>query len=134
MSKRAGRNGRIYVAIASGGTATPLVNMTKWTLSGTSDRFDGTSFGDANKTYVAGLPDASGTYDGFLDSAAQDTWTASQDGVARKFYLYPDVSNDPGDYWFGTAFFDFSTEVMVNGISTAKGTWSAATSVIRVDA
>jgi hypothetical protein len=36
------------------------------------------------------------------------TYTAAVDGLARKFYLYPDVTNTPGQYFWGTIFPDFA--------------------------
>lgn len=130
MARIAGRNGRLYVAIGSGATsAEPVAFLNKWTLEGSSDRFEVTAFGDTGKTYVAGLPDARGTYGGFYDTATAQLWTAAVDGVARRFYLYPDITTTP--YWFGTAFFDMSLEGDVGGSVNISGTWSAASTVAK---
>ena len=134
MPRRAGRNGRMYVALTSGGSATPLAFQTTWSMSSKTDRYDVTAQGDGNKVYVTGLPDAQGSFAGFLDSDANDTYAASQDGQARKMYLYPDIVNDAGDYFFGTGFLDFDTTVPVNGASTVQGTWAAASLWQRVNA
>lgn len=132
MARLAARNGRLYVGLASGSAAAePVAFISKWTFAGASDTFDVTALGDANKTYVAGLPDAQGTFNGFYDDATVQTYTAASDGVARSFYLYPDTPAT-SDYWFGTAFFDFSAEGDVGGSVTISGSWKAATNVSKV--
>lgn len=129
MAKRHGRNGRLYVAIASGGSAEPIVNITDWDMDANQDTVEVTSLGDASKTFVAGLPGGSGTFAGFWDDATAQTYTAATDGVARKFYLYPDLINAATKYWFGTAFFGFKVADAVGGAVTISGNWSAATPV-----
>jgi hypothetical protein len=132
MTRRAGRNGRLYINLTSGGTAEPVAFLNSWTFNQTSERFDVTAFGDSNKTYVAGLPDASGDFAGFWDDATTQTYLAALEGVARKVYLYPDISNAPGVYWWGTAFFDFSAAGSTGGAITMNGTWSAASAIAKV--
>lgn len=132
MARRHGRNGRIFVNIASGGTAEPIAFQAKWSLDFSTDDVEVTAFGDPNKVYVAGLPDASGSFNGFWDDATAQLYTAAQDGVARKVYLYPDFTNAAGVYWFGTALFDFSIEVDVAGADTVSGSFKAASPLIKV--
>lgn len=132
MARRHGRNGRIYMALASGGTAEPLNFMAKWSLKAVTDKDDVTALGDTNHVYVAGLPDASGDFSGFYDDGTVQTYTAATDGVARKFYLYPDTTNTPGQYWFGTIFPDFSIDSAVDGAIAVSASWSAASSIIKV--
>lgn len=131
MSRIAGRNGRLYANVTSGGTAEPITFMTTWTANFASDRFEVTSYGDTQKAYVAGLPDAAGTYNGWYDDGSTQFYTAALDGVARKFYFYPSTS-DTTKYFFGTAFFDFSVEFPVDGAVPVSGSWSAASTVSKV--
>lgn len=132
MAKISGRRGRVYVGLASdSATAEPVANLSQWSLNGTSERFDATTFGDTSKTYVADLPDASGSFAGLYDTASDQLYTASQDGLARKTYLYPDT-NSTGTYWFGTAFWDFSVDVPVGGLVGISGSFAAATSFRKV--
>lgn len=91
-----------------------------------------TAFGDTNKTEVAGLPGGSGTYTGFYDTATAQMYTAALDGVARKTYFYTDIVGSPGQYWFTTAFWDFSLSVGVGEGEAISGNWSAATSLSKV--
>lgn len=129
MARIAGRNGRLYLAIASNGTAEPVAAIKSFEVNGTSERFDATAMGDGSKVYVAGLPDASGSFSGIFDYSVNPTYLASQDGVARKFYFYWDTIQDPTGYFFGTAFFDMATKFDVAGLDEVSGTWSAATSL-----
>jgi len=131
MARIHGRRGRLYVGLASDSAAAePVAHLNSWTAEFTVDRIDVTAFGDTNKTYVSGLPDASGTFGGFYDTDTAQLYTASQDGLARRFYLYPDTSD--GDYWYGTALFDFSASGSVSDAVTVSGSWSAAGPVTQV--
>src|SRR5258708_12696757 len=73
-----------------------------WTINMVVAKQDVTAFGDGNMVYVAGLPDASGDFGGFMDDATSQTYIAAVDGLARNFYLYPNATNPPNVYWFGT--------------------------------
>lgn len=126
MARIASRNARLYLAIASNGTAQPVASVKSFELNGTSDRFDATCFGDSTKTYVAGLADSSGQFAGVYDTTVNPTFSASQDGVARKWYFYPDATDNTSYFW-GTGFFDFSTKFDVGGLAEVSGTFSAAT-------
>jgi hypothetical protein len=130
MARKHGRNGRLYTNITSGGTAEPIAYLRDWSIDFSVDNVDVTSFGDTNKVYVAGLPDSSGTFAGFYDSATAQMYTAATDGVARKFYLYADTAD--AIYWFGTALFDFSVSTAVDGAVTVSGNWNAASIVSKV--
>lgn len=127
-----GRNARLYGAITSGGTATPIVFLSKIDMQNSTDRPEVTAFGDSNKTYLSGLPDDKGSYSGWQDLAGADFYTAARDGVARKFYLYPDTANAPGTYWFGTAFFDIAFSFDVSAGASTSGNWTAASDIFRV--
>jgi hypothetical protein len=131
MSRIAGRNGRIYANITSGGTPEPITYLNNWSINFATDKIEVTAFGDTGKTYVAGLPDATGDYSGFYDDGTNQFYTAAVDGVARKFYLYPSTSTN-GQYWFGTAIFDFNVDAAVDGAVQVSGSWSAATGVSKV--
>lgn len=132
MSRIHGRRGRIYIGIASDtATAEPLPFQASWSLNFVTEKAEVTAFGDSNKTYVAGLPDASGEFSGFYDDATVQTYTAATDGLARKFYLYPSTANT-GQYWFGTVLPDFSVNAAVNGPVAVSATWNAASAIAKV--
>jgi len=60
VTKLHGKNG----AISVGGVV--VANKAEWTLQRNRDYVDATTFGDPNKTYLAGLPNVQGTYAGLL--------------------------------------------------------------------
>lgn len=132
MAREHGARGRVYLGITSTGTAEAVAFQSAWTFNAVTDKQDVTALGDGNKVYVAGLPDASGTFTGFFDDATQQAYTAASDGVARKFYLYPNISQAPGTYWFGTVLPDFSAAGGVSSAVTTTSNWNAASSIIRV--
>lgn len=131
MSRLHGRNGILYMNLTSGGTAEPVAFLSQWSIDFSVDNVDVTAFGDTNKVYVAGLPDCSGSYSGFYDDATVQMYTAAQDGVARKFYLYP-TTGATGKYWFGTALFDFSVSSGVSDSVSISGNFNAASAVTKV--
>jgi hypothetical protein len=131
MPRRHGKDGRVYVALTSGGTAEPIAFLSSWSINFTTDRVDVTAFGDANKVYVAGLPDSQGDFSGFWDSDQSDLYAAAQDGIARKFYLYPSRALDSSDYYFGEALFDFSVSGGVSDAVTVSGSWAASSAISR---
>ncbi len=126
MSRIHGRNGIIYMNLASGGTAEPVTYLSSWSISFTVDKAEVTAFSDANKTYVAGLPDASG----FYDDAKVQTFTAATDGVARKMYLYMSTSN-AGQYFSGLVLPDFKVDASVSGPANISSTWAAAGPIVK---
>lgn len=130
MARVAGRSGRLYVAITSGGTAEPITYLNTWSINFATDNIEVTAMGDTHKVYVSGLPDASGSFAGFYDDATAQTYTAATDGVARKFYLYPSAATTI--YWFGTGLFDFSVSADVGGAAQISGDFAAASPVAKV--
>lgn len=134
MARRHGRNGQVYVGVTSGAAASPCAFQATWTINMVTDKQEVTAFGDGNKVYVAGLPDSSGDFSGFWDDATSQTYIAATDGAPRNFYLYPDATNDPSTYWFGTILPDFSATGGVAASVTAAATWNAASKVQRYTA
>ena len=131
MARMSAQKGALYVAIASGGSAERIAFLTQWSMSFATGRTDVTSFDDFNNVYIAGKPDASGTFQGWYDNATAQTYTAAVDGVARKFYLYPDRDVNT-QYWFGTGLFDFEVAGQYDGAVSISGSFAAATTVAKV--
>jgi hypothetical protein len=133
MARVHGRRGRLYVGIASDtAAAEPLAYLNKWSAAFSTDNVEVTANGDNNKVYVAGLPDASGSFAGFYDDVSAQTYTAGADGLARRFYLYPTTPTGVGPYWFGTALFDFTVEGEVGSAVTISGDFQAASNISKV--
>lgn len=131
MARQHGRNSRIYIAVASGGSAENIPFLNSWSLDFAVDKVEVTAFGDANKVYVSGLPDASGSFGGFYDDATAQFLTAASDGVARKMYLYPD-STDTGEYFHGEILLDFSMSSGVSEAHAISANWNASSAIVKV--
>ena len=127
-----GRRGRLYVGMGSSTSdATPVANLRSFSIDFSTDDVEVTSFGDTNKVYVSGLPDCSGSFAGFYDTAGADLYAAATDGAARRFYLYP-TNATTTTYWFGTAIFDFSVESSVDDAAKVSGNFKAASAVAKI--
>lgn len=112
-------------------TAEPVAFLNAWSISFEVEKAEVTAFGDTNKIYVSGLPDASGDFAGWYDDATVQTYTAATDGLARKFYLYPDNTSTT-KYFFGTILPDFSVESGVGDAVSISSSWNAASAVSKV--
>ena len=121
----------VYVGIASGAAASPVAYMNDWTINFTVDQPEVTAFGDLNKIYVSGLPDASGEFSGFYDDASRQLYTAARDGVARNFYLYPNTVADPNMYWFGQILPDFAISGNIGAAISVKANWKASSAILK---
>jgi len=132
VARRHGRNGRFFLNLASGGTAEPVAFVKGTEFTAATDRVDVTAFGDPNKIYVSGIPDASGSFSFWYDDATVQTYTAAVDGIARKMYWYPDFVTTPTQYWFGTILVDFNVSSAVDGAIEGTCTWSAASAITKV--
>ena len=107
--------------------------LSNWTLDQSVEQVEVTAFEDATKVYVAGKPDSSGTYSGFWDNASGQLYESAVDGLARRWYLYPDSTvGSAGPYWFGTGFFDMSVSGAVDGAVSVSGNFFAATPTAKV--
>jgi hypothetical protein len=132
MARIAGRRGRVYLALASGGTAEPVAYLNSWSINLVTDKFEVTAFEDANKVYLAGLPDSTGEFSGFYDDATVQTYTAAVDGLPRKFYLYPNTLTST-QYFHGEILPDMSINGAVSGAVQISASWSASSAIRKVN-
>jgi hypothetical protein len=128
IGRNAGRNARILFDLSGSGVATSLAYQAEWAINFSSPKIDVTAFGDPNKITVAGLPEATGTFTGFYDDTSNQTYTAAVDGLARRFYLYPNT-NLLTRYFFGTINADASFGAGVAGAVTVSAAWEAASQI-----
>lgn len=132
MARIAGRNGVVYMGIASSAASASLVAyQAAWSFNAATDKIEVTAFGDRGKTYVGGMSDQAGQFSGFYDDASAQTYTAAVDGQPRKFYLYPS-SLLTTQYFFGTVIVDQSIESTVAGAATVSASWNAASDIFKV--
>lgn len=124
MSVYAGRKGLIYLSTTGTGAATSVIKLNAWTINKATDKIEVTAFGDANKTYVQGLPDVQGTLGGFWDDTETKPFSAAGSSDGCKLYLYPS-SDKLTSYHYGPAWLDMSMEVSVSGAVTISGSFAA---------
>lgn len=139
MSRIHGRNGIAYVSVDGQGGANPIASpmafLSAWSINFTVAKVDVTSMGDQNLIWVAGLPDASGDFTGFYDTATAQTYVSATDGLPRNFYLYPSnlaaqLTPVP-QYFFGTILPDYAITGGVTAAVSLKSTWNAASRIAR---
>lgn len=135
LSRIHGRNGIVYLGVNPTDLASPMAFLSDWTINFTVAKVDVTAMGDANLIWVSGLPDASGDFSGFYDTATAQTYVAAKDGLPRNFYLYPSTLGvqgaNPGQYFFGQILPDYALTGGVSAGITMKSTWNAATAINR---
>jgi len=109
--------------------------LSDWSISFTVAKVDVTAMTDQNLIYVSGLPDASGDFTGFYDTATAQTYVSAVDGLARNFYLYPsNLGNQMSpvpQYFFGTILPDYALTGGVTSAVSLKSTWNAASRISR---
>ena len=116
MARVHGRQGHLYIGLASSAAAAePALAVAKWGASLSRDKEDVSAFGDTNKTYLVGLADFDGSFEGWHDDAT--SLRTAADGSARNFYAYL----KSGSYFYGTGFVDIEYEVPVDGGVSIKG-------------
>jgi len=115
------------MSTSASGTAVPVASLTSWSLDMSTDKIDVTSFGDTTKTYVQGLPDITGRFEGNWDDTEATLFAARSSADGAKLYLYPSL-DAATRYAYGVAWLDVSMNVDVTGAVKVSGTFSAASS------
>jgi hypothetical protein len=129
MATKAARNQILY---AGASVATPVAEGRGFKISVPQDWLEDTSWGDTNKTYMAGLRDFKGNLTKWYDDAAFILEDAANAATLLKFYWYPDRAAT-GDYWYWsgyagltdqggdiTALIDETYDIMASGAATHK--------------
>jgi len=124
MARYHGKSGVVYLSTTGAGVAGATTSLSGWTLDLSTDKVEVTAFGDLNKTYVQGLKDIKGTFQGFLDDTGLSLFTGADSTDGVRMYLYPS-SASPTVYWYGPAWLDASIAVPVGGANTVTGNFVA---------
>jgi hypothetical protein len=128
MARYHGRRGVVYMSTTGSDAAVTVASLNTWELNMATDVVEVTAFGDANKTYVQGLKDLTGTINGFWESSADTMFDAADSADGVKLYLYPS-SDAPTIYFYGPAWIDASITTGVSAAITvscnfrANGSW-----------
>ena len=120
-----GSKGAIFIGGASGGGGSLVTAKANWTYNRVRDTVEVTAFGDTSKRYVAGLPDASGTYAGFLDNDGDSLLSAAGDDPVL-LYLYSQLDPTPILVAHGSAFVDATVTVASNDAVRINGNFRAS--------
>lgn len=90
-TKLHGKNGALYIG-GPKGSGTKVAAKNEWTLNLNRDYVDATVFGDTNKTYLVGLKDIQGSFNGLLDMSG-DLLVNASSSDSQLIYLYGDDRN-----------------------------------------
>jgi hypothetical protein len=122
-----GKNGQMWRGDAASPVAHTVQNdIRSWTLNLGKDKVDVTAFGDTNKQKVLGLPDFTGTFSGFWNTASSpDLFDIILGSTPVTLKLVPNL-NDPTYYFQGLAYLDGSVNCDSQGAVTIDGTFDAA--------
>jgi hypothetical protein len=129
--KYAGKNGLVYIATTGSGSPALAGGFRAFTMDGSTEKIDVTSFGAVNRESVQGFPAYRGTLEGFWMSDDTTLRTASLSTDGTIVYLYPS-SAAMSKYVGGPAWIDMSVRSAVDqavGTSAnfeARGPWTNA--------
>jgi hypothetical protein len=127
-----GRYGQVSYDPA-GTTPVPVLSLKSWKLSQKTAKIDVTCFNDANKKYVMGLKDISGSVAGFWDSSELTLFEAVDATVPGLLSLTPNINDSitvdasPVVPAFeGLAYLDVDIDTSVDGAPAVSGDFVAA--------
>jgi hypothetical protein len=123
MARVHGRHGQISIG-ASSPTAV-IGSLNAWNISFTRDKVDVTSFGDSNKTYLSGLKDVSGGFEGFFDTLYIRQLMDASDSVTGTIVRITPSTDYPDFYYEGPATMDLTNTGAVNDAIKITATFSA---------
>lgn len=124
MARYHGKTGVAYMSSTGAGAASSMT-ISEFNLNMGTDKVEVTSMQDANKTYVQGLRDISGSLSAFWDELDDKMFDGSESADGVKLYLYPS-SLAPTFYFYGPAFLDASLSSSVSGAVQVSGNFVAA--------
>jgi hypothetical protein len=142
LSRIHGRYGVAYVGVDAASlapgdplaTASPMAFLSEWDVNFVMDTVDVSAMTDPTHIYVAGLPDCTGDFSGYFDTATAQTYVSATDALPRNFYLYPSTlaaQMSPPQYFFGQILPDFSVSGGVTAAVSIKSNWTAASPIKR---
>jgi len=108
MARYHGKNMKFYLAADGSAAAAPVARVADATLNFASETDDVTVPGDANKQYVAGIPDGTGEISGVWDDTDDALYDAGHStDTGKRFYFYPS-SLVPTKYLYGLCGLSFN--------------------------
>jgi hypothetical protein len=128
MAILTGRYGQVLYDPLGATATVPIVSLNAWKLSTKTEKEDVSCFGDANKVYVPGLKDLSGSVGGFWNSADLTLFEAADAATPGMLKLLPN-ENEATFFWSGLAYLDADIDCTlkapkVTGTFVAAGPWT----------
>jgi len=128
-----GKEGIVAAKLTSGGAYVAIGNISDWNLSMATDKVETTSLGDANKRYVIGLKDLSGSVTAFWDRLTDTIFDLADSPTGCWLAFYPSSTSAQG--WEGPAWVDASIKggvtsaVSIDMTFVANGAWTRTSAV-----
>jgi len=128
-----GKEGIVALKMLAGDAYVAIGNVSEYTLNMAKDKVEVTSMGDANKRYVMGLKDLSGSFTAFWDRLTDVIFDASDTDAGCFLAIYPSYGSAQG--WEGPAHLDASIKggvtsaVTIDASFVANGAWTRASMV-----
>ena len=124
------KNAAIYLDGPKGGGGTKVATKSSITLNLGRDYVEATTFGDTNKTYLTGLRDLQGQWEGLMDVSG-DLLVNASDEDTKLIYIYADdrtgfeilLAHGPG-LFDATITLSNADAVKANGNFRASGNWT----------
>ena len=128
-----GKESIVAMKLTSGGAYVAIGNISDWTLNMATDKVETTSLGDANKRYVVGLKDLSGTFTAFWDRLTDVIFDGADSPTGCYLAFWPSATSAQG--WEGPAWMDASIKggvtsaVTIDATFVANGAWARSSMV-----
>lgn len=128
-----GKEGIVAMKLTSGGSYVAIGNISDYTLNMSTDKVETTSLGDANKRYVVGLKDLSGTFTAFWDRLTDVIFDGADSPTGCYLAFWPSATSAQG--WEGPAWMDASIKggvtsaVTIDATFVANGAWTRSSMV-----
>jgi hypothetical protein len=128
-----GKEGVLAIKLLAADPWTPIGNISDWTLNMATDKVETTALGDANKRYVVGLKDLSGSFTAFWDRLTDVIFDAADSPTGCFLGIWPSATS--AQSWEGPAWLDASIKggvtsaVTIDGTFSANGSWTRSSMV-----
>ena len=128
-----GKEGIVAMKMLPADPWVAIGNISDCTLNMATDKVETTALGDANKRYVVGLKDLSGSFTAFWDRLTDAIFDASDSLVGCYLAFWPSATSAQG--WEGPAWLDASIKggvtsaVTIDATFVANGAWARTSQV-----
>jgi len=120
-----GKGAVIYLAPDTVTAASAVGEQISWSLDFDMALVDTTPLNTSWKEFVKGIKGWTGTFAGNFDVGNKQLWNASLEDSAVNFYLYPNWSNDPTQFYSGTVWVQLSKIAEGSTTTKASSGWKA---------